>query len=332
VLANTQLAITIPTHNRADFLDYSLEVHIPIMQAHNVAIYISDNASTDNTKEVIEKWQKIYPYLYYHCNEENIGPDKNFEIALKLPKTNYVWLLGDTYKISDSGLSYFLGVLNTDVYYDALVLNLADKMHCPTKDYSDENDLLKDLSGVMSCLSCLIYSKRLIDCENFTRYYNTYFMQTGVIFEYLANKKFLVHWVQKESVRGLQNNLIHKKGWYHTDIVFFIAGETWINFIFSLPPIYTLTSKLHAAKNFGKASGLFTYRGLTILRAKNLLNIKTLKTNWYYFSLSVYLPQLLYTLLIVLFPVLLLRLLLDPLKWLKNTKKGLLNHKSKVRG
>ena len=56
--SNKQLSIVIPTYNRADFLDYSLKLHIPIVKKYNICIYISDNASTDNTKEVINKLVK----------------------------------------------------------------------------------------------------------------------------------------------------------------------------------------------------------------------------------------------------------------------------------
>ncbi|MBV5277921.1 MAG: glycosyltransferase family 2 protein [Campylobacteraceae bacterium] len=108
---NKQLSIVIPTYNRADFLDYSLEVHIPLLEKYNIQIFISDNASTDNTREIVSKWMKEYKFLSYYQNETNIGPDANFEKALKLPDTEYIWLLSDTYQIPDDGISYLLSTI-----------------------------------------------------------------------------------------------------------------------------------------------------------------------------------------------------------------------------
>ena len=96
---NKKLSIVIPTYNRADFLDYSLEIHIPMLKEYGIEIAIFDNASTDNTEKVVSKWMEEYPYLSYHRSETNIGPDANFERALKYPDTEYIWLLGDTYEI-----------------------------------------------------------------------------------------------------------------------------------------------------------------------------------------------------------------------------------------
>ena len=69
---NKKLSIVIPTYNRADFLDYSLEIHIPMLKEYGIEIAIFDNASTDNTQEIVSKWMKEYDYLTYHKNETNI--------------------------------------------------------------------------------------------------------------------------------------------------------------------------------------------------------------------------------------------------------------------
>ena len=61
--ANPLLSIVIPTYNRADFLDYCLKVHIPLAKAHNIQIIISDNASTDATKKIVQKRMEEYPLI-----------------------------------------------------------------------------------------------------------------------------------------------------------------------------------------------------------------------------------------------------------------------------
>ena len=123
---NNNLSIVIPTYTRADFLDYSLEIHIPLAKKYNVPIYIVDNASTDNTGEIVNKWMCEYVFLFYSRNKKNLGPDLNFEIALNKPSTDYVWLLGDTSKIKKE---VFRSVVKqSEKVFDLILLNSAKRV------------------------------------------------------------------------------------------------------------------------------------------------------------------------------------------------------------
>lgn len=69
-----------------------------------------------------------YPLLHYHTNEINVGADKNFEIALKIPKTEYVWLLGDTYELQQHGIQHVLKCIEKKgCMYDCFVFNLVNE-------------------------------------------------------------------------------------------------------------------------------------------------------------------------------------------------------------
>ena len=272
-MKNQFISIVIPTYERADFLDYCLEVHIPMMKEYNIEICIFDNASTDHTEEIVSKWMKEYPYLSYHKNEINIGPDANFERALKCPDTEYVWLLGDTYQLPKDGISYLLELIKNKKY-DAIVFNLVNNLKLPTNDYNDSNLLLHDLGALMTCLSCLVFSKELIKRANFSRYYHSSFIQTGIIFEYIADKDFLIHWGQTESISGLKHPTLAKTNWSHTLKAFEIGCEDWTNFVMSLPPSYKLANKMKCIMDFGKVSSLFTLKNLVMLRIANLLNFR----------------------------------------------------------
>ena len=290
--ANQILSIVIPTYNRADFLDYCLEVHIPLAREHNIQIFVSDNASTDTTQEVMQKWMKEYSLLKYHRNECNIGPDKNFEIGLGLPDTEYIWLLGDTYKIPSRGIQYLLELIShRDCQYDAFIFNLENKLTCKQKNYNIHNALLFDLGALMTCLSCLVYSRKLIQNANFSKYYDTYFMQEGIIFEDIAKRDFLIHWTQEYSIEGLNHPYLRKNNWSNTSKALEIGCEKWTNFIFSLPSIYTMESKKKCIMDFGKVSGLFSFKNLLILRMKNILNITTFFKYQSLFALTIDYPK-----------------------------------------
>jgi len=288
------LSIVIPTYNRAAFLDHSFEAHVPLARLHNIQIFVSDNASTDNTKEVVDKWKNEYPLISYYCNETNLGPDDNFERALKYPDTEYVWLLGDTYRIPDGGIEYILDIVKGKKKYSAIVFNLGGFIKIDaigSKDYTDQNALLGDLGALMTCLSCLVYCRKLIENANFSRYRHSYFIQAGIIFEAIASRPFAVHWVQSLSINSLTHPSLIKSNWSYTNDVLDIACKRWSNFIFSLPVSYDPEIKLNCIMAFGKISRLFLFKGLLNLRRLNLLNLRAYKQYSRFFSLTVDYPK-----------------------------------------
>lgn len=299
--ANHLLSIVIPTFNRADFLDHCLEVHIPLARTHNILIFISDNASTNATSEVVRKRKEEYQLIQFRRNETNFGPDKNFELALKYPQTDYVWLLGDTYQIPPDGIDYLLKLFAANKHsYDATVFNSENRVFDVTqKDYSDQNLLLSELGWHMTCIASVIYSTKLIAKADFRRYRNTFFIQTGVIFEEIANKDFFVHWADNISVKGISIKSLLKKSWQ--DQTFEIWVLKWSNFIFSLPPSYDLNTKLKCIKDHGIKSDLFVLRNLRDLRISNILNFKVYKHYSHLFPLTICYSKIIIS-LVMLFP------------------------------
>lgn len=274
---NPTLSIAIPTYNRSDFLDHSLATHIPICGEHNIQIFISDNASSDDTTKVVEKWKKIYPHLYYKRNSSNLGPDENFKSVLQMSNTEYTWLLGDTSEIQAMDLKKTLSFISSSEKYDAIVVNLIGKSKVSSAVYQDRNTLLRDLAGIMSCMSCLIYSSSLISSADFARYSNSWYIQTGIILEKISATPFKIRWIQDVSIKLLSNKKLRKISWANTDKIFKIGLEGWINLILSLPITYSLTSKLIACRGFSEASGSFTIKSMILLRSEGLLNYKTYK-------------------------------------------------------
>lgn len=93
------LSICIPTYNRASFLEQAIESifnQVDEKIKNRIEICISDNASKDDTMEIVYKYKKnaIVPIIYSR-NEENIGPDRNFLKVIGLAQGDYCWFLGD---------------------------------------------------------------------------------------------------------------------------------------------------------------------------------------------------------------------------------------------
>jgi glycosyltransferase involved in cell wall biosynthesis len=307
--ANEQLSIVIPTYNRADFIDSSLEIHIPIVENFNIQIHIFDNASADNTLEIVSKWMQTYPFLSYHHNNTNIGPDANFERALQFPNTEYIWLLGDSTCIEKKVFEKIFS--ETKNKYDLILINAGSRVTgIESKIINNENILLSELGWHMTQMSTLIYSKNLIAEAAFWRYQNTNFIQAGIIFEYLAKKNSVqICWLQDYSVIGISKKGLVKKSWEAQ--TFEIWAYRWTNFIFSLPPQYLLKNKLKAIIMHDKKMKVFSTSNLLFLRNINAYNLGIYHTYKYLFPFTADKYSSIVFKIIAIFPIKILRLIVS---------------------
>ena len=121
------LTIAIPTYNRARYLDLCLKrtteeiTNLSKDSRCLVNVYVSDNASSDNTVEITSKYQSLNMYGFKVVrNTENIGADKNITQCYDSAISPYVWVLGDDDIILPGCLTMVLDVLQNqeiDILY-----------------------------------------------------------------------------------------------------------------------------------------------------------------------------------------------------------------------
>lgn len=99
------LSICIPTYNRAEVLNETLQqiVSDPYFNSELIQVVVSDNCSTDNTKNIVGN----YPFIDYYRNEENIG-DSNFYKVLSYGQGLYLKLCNDTVRFNEGKLREIL--------------------------------------------------------------------------------------------------------------------------------------------------------------------------------------------------------------------------------
>lgn len=188
-----RISFNIPTYNRAKYLKKNLEIlTAQIIELHKeaeVEINISDNASTDETKQVSEACIADHPQLHisYHRNEKNLGPDGNFIAAMHLAKGEYSLLWGDDDFLKEGGLARIFELaeygdkndvqimLSSTSIYDknGKYMNeknfLREDIEELTVDFSDLNQarayffLLKDMGGMLSFISDVVYKTSIIN-------------------------------------------------------------------------------------------------------------------------------------------------------------------------
>ena len=117
------LTLAVPTYNRSRFLATFLAAAVPQVAGEpRVELLISDNASHDNTGELVASYQREGTPIRYFCNRTNLGADLNILQCFELATGKYVWICGDDDVIEPSGLRRVLVHLESDPEYDLISL------------------------------------------------------------------------------------------------------------------------------------------------------------------------------------------------------------------
>ena len=175
-----KLSICIPTYNRAALIGKTLE-SIIAQATGDVEIVVSDNASTDNTAEVIKGFTAKFPRLVYVQQEINKGADANFMNVVSNASGEYCWLLGSDDVMKAGALRKVLEELSAapavlltnrlecDLYLRPL--RVRDWLSTPEKKRSfefttDESTaqyfkLVDTLGGAFSFLSSIVVQRNL---------------------------------------------------------------------------------------------------------------------------------------------------------------------------
>lgn len=267
------LAICIPTYNRCEILEECLRDTISKVKKYNFPVVVVDNASTDGTQELVMKFVDEYPALEYHLQSENLGADRNFESCLKLSPAAYSWLLGDSYRIVEEELDALIDILQNGQHC-ALINNSLNRVrNVASAVYADPDRLLYDIGWHMTILCSLILSRELIHNTNFARYYNTNFIQDGIIFEYWAtHPSATVYWYDKNcnTVTTLPKVTWLNERWE-------IFGVHWTAYILSLPSTISLPTKCKCINEHNKKTRMFTFKRTISLRLSGHYDLKVLR-------------------------------------------------------
>jgi glycosyltransferase involved in cell wall biosynthesis len=192
------LTIAIPTYNGAGTLKETLDS--VVKQLHSgVDILISDNASTDGAAAIIKEYQAKYPQIQYRRNEENFGPDRNFDLAIREASGRFVWLFSDDDLMEPGAIQCVLDVLKQHPDLGMIFVNYAvyspdnkclDSRESAIKEsryFEDGEALLSAVTiGPIFC-SANIVRRSLWESADIARFMNSNWIHFGVITSFMRN-------------------------------------------------------------------------------------------------------------------------------------------------
>lgn len=106
---NAKVSVCIPTYNAARFIRDTIKSVLDSTYS-NVEVIVSDDASTDNTRAIVEKIDDSRIRFFPHDN--NVGPVKNWNRAIRKASGDYAGLLNHDDLYGPFWLSFAVHTLN----------------------------------------------------------------------------------------------------------------------------------------------------------------------------------------------------------------------------
>lgn len=164
-----KLTIAIPTYNRLNSLKKSLGKAIEYSKGKNIEILVSDNASTDGTKEYIASIRKEYPHLNYYRNEKNLGLDGNFLNCMEKAQGKYLLMLSDDDYLLPGAVEKILEAIELNPIFIHLnnhwVNDESSARFSPKLGnliLNDKNKFLKIINAYITFTSSLVYNMDMV--------------------------------------------------------------------------------------------------------------------------------------------------------------------------
>lgn len=239
-----KLSFAIPTYNRATLLKKTIEnIAEQIGENQDIDIVISDNASTDNTKDLIEELQLKYPYIKYFKNETNLGMDKNFDNAVIKATGEYVWLFGDDDLLVEGALPKVLNITNKYQNLALIYINWSKRPFLRQDTFCNTADEFLSIAEIgATFISSIIFKRELWQKVEKEKFYGTHFLHYYTILSFLpGNASFCI------AKKYVDNPIQTTHHWSNT-----IDGFKWV-FINIPQELYKFEQLLYSKQSIYKA-------------------------------------------------------------------------------
>lgn len=219
---NKLLSICIPVYNGSKYLSFNLNIILKQIIDNKyediIEILISDNASIDNTQEIIQTYLNQYPNIIrYNRNSTNLLYDNNVLKLCKLARGKYIHFLGNDDFYTDNGIERILNEIQLNDYSVLICSN----------NWFYEND--KITRNRDSCDHLYNTNKIIDNLDEFVTFatYRLWCLSDII--------------VKTAYIQNINENFSNIKDWIHVTIALYSALQKNSYFYFSdLNPILTI--------------------------------------------------------------------------------------------
>jgi abequosyltransferase len=200
------LTICIPTYNRAALLIQALEAvtaQLTESIASQVELLVSDNASPDQTQEMVAGFAAAHPQIRitYVRQLQNLGADGNIHYLIDHAAGDFALLLSDDDILLPGAIDSIFEVLSKYPAIDAISFNARTfaaspdeptaPIHQAQRDclINDQDEALTTLGTWLTFVSILIFRTSAIARQGYAQRVGTNFPQSYVFLDVLARNR-----------------------------------------------------------------------------------------------------------------------------------------------
>ena len=190
-----KLSICIATLNRGDFIGETLD-SIAAQSDARIEIVVLDGGSTDNTEQIVRRFQTRFPHFNYIRQASPHGVDRDFNTAVEAASGEYCWLMPDDDLLKPGAIDVVLRacerrvdliVVNAEVrtcdFQSLLVPNLLGFDGERTYEPTEIERLFEETAGYLSYIGAVVIRKEVWLARDRASYFGSYFVHFGVIFQ-----------------------------------------------------------------------------------------------------------------------------------------------------
>lgn len=162
---NLLISIAMATYNGEKYLKEQLD-SIYAQTYKNIEVIVTDDCSTDNTVEILEKYSKSHGLRYY-VNEKNLGFVKNFEKVISLCEGEYIALSDQDDIWKKNKLEILINKIGSNllIHSDCLIIDENDNIIMPSWKREQGNLInIKNLFFMNVVTGCtVLLNKKLLN-------------------------------------------------------------------------------------------------------------------------------------------------------------------------
>lgn len=236
------ITFVIPIYNRAETVGRCLD-SILCQDTHDIEIICVNDASTDNTENILKEYAKINDNILVYTNECNKGQGYSRNYGVKLSSGDYIWFVDSDDKIDQGAISVLRKHLgeNDVIYFDSIRVDERGVIFRP----SEIAEQLIPISGLelvqrgfITSSSCYQLFRRTFLTKNSIRFREGYYAEDwiyGIKTLLLASravylkKPLYIYIKSKDSTSNNERNEYAFKGLFMAlyDLDIFCRSRDW---------------------------------------------------------------------------------------------------------
>lgn len=259
---NYKISVIMPVYNAQDTLEEAVDSIInQSIGFENIELILVDDVSTDNTRQIIEKYSNEYDNIISFFSKENSGtPSKPRNIGIDLASADYLMFIDNDDAYDEEFCKKVYEKIKDDKF-DAVACGYFEidysknlkRLHCEKKPIFNKEDLLKLPESV---IWNKIYKKSIVKENNI--YFKEVINEDSLfLLEYLLNSDSLLYLTDFAGYMHI----------YRNSSLSITTYENTMNYIGSYYMIYDLLDK------YG-ATDLISFKGRVLMTLERCLVFK----------------------------------------------------------